>query len=233
MYIVVAGGGMIGGTLIRKLIESKHDVVMIEQDKQLCESMYAETGVVGIHGGASDISVLNEAKIEKADVFVAATAKDADNLAATILAKSCGVPQLIVRMRDPAYEKAYRVAGANTILRVTDLLVNQMVFEIEKPEVQRITSIGSGKAAIFRALVPEGAKVAGKSVKDIASNRKFPSQCVFIAVYSHKSGEFTIPRGEQMIDEGDELFMISAADDIKAASDFINDTKKRYFSPIQ
>ncbi|RKY12951.1 MAG: hypothetical protein DRP52_03945, partial [Planctomycetota bacterium] len=166
---------------------------------------------------------------DKADVFVATTANDADNLAATILAKSYGVSQLIVRMRDPAYEKAYRVAGANTILRVTDLLVNQMVFEIEKPEVQRITTIGSGKAAIFRMLVPKAARVSGKSVKDITSIRKFPPQCVFIAVYSHKSGEFTIPRGNQVIQEGDELFMISATDDIKAASDFINDTRKKFF----
>ena len=229
MYVIVAGGGMIGGTLVRKLIGSQHDVVLIEQDKQLCESLYAETGVVAIRGSASDIGVLNEAKIDKADVCVATTASDADNLAVTILAKSCGVPQLIVRMRDPAYEKAYRVAGANTILRVTDLLVNQMVFEIEKPDVQRITTIGSGKAAIFRMLVPKAARMSGKRVKDIVSSRKFPSQCVFIAVYSHTSGEFTIPGGDQVIEEGDELFMISASADIKAASEFVNDTKKSIF----
>jgi len=222
MYIVVAGGGMVGGTLVKKLIDNKHDVVMIEHDKSLCEKMYAETGVVVIHGSASHIGILNEAKIDKADVFVAATGSDADNLSATIMAKSSNVPHLIVRMRDPAYENAYRVAGANVILRVTDLMVNQMMIEIEKPEVQKLSTISGGRAGIYRMTVPKGAKVSSKSVKEIASNRKFPDQCTFVGVYKTECGEFMVPRGDQVIDEGDELYMVSPADFIKSASEFIN-----------
>lgn len=221
MYIIVAGGGMVGGGLIQRLLESKHDVVLIEKDKELCEKLYAQTGVVAINGGGNQIGVLKEAKISKADVFVAATGSDADNLAAAILAKSFDVPQIIVRMRDPDYVNAYRVAGVDSIVRVTDLMVNQMLMEIEKPEVQKITTIGSGKVDIFRLIVPEGAKVSGKSIKDITSSRKFPAQCTFVAVYNKQKDEFMIPRGSQVIEEGDELYFISAAEDIKAASDFI------------
>lgn len=225
MYIIVAGGGMVGGGLIKRLLENKHDVVLIEQDKELCEKLYSQTGVVAINGGVNQIGILREAKISKADVFVAATGNDADNLAAAILAKSFGVPQIIVRMRDPEYENAYRVAGVDTIVRVTDLMVNQMLMEIEKPEVQKITTIGSGKADIFRVVVPEGAKVSGKSVKDITVSRKFPAQCTFVAVYKKQKEEFTIPRGAQVIEEGDELFLISAADNIKEASEFLTEGK--------
>ena len=67
MYIVVAGGGMVGGTLVRKLVESKFDIVMIERDKTLCEKIFAETGAIVINGSASDMGVLEEAKIAKAD----------------------------------------------------------------------------------------------------------------------------------------------------------------------
>ena len=229
MYVVVAGGGMVGGTLVRKLVESKFDVVMIERDTQLCEKIFAETGAIVINGSASDMSVLEEAKIAKADIFVAATGNDADNLASTIMAKSFDVPQVIVRMRDPLYERAYRVAGASTILRVTDLLVNKMILEIEKPDVQRVTTIGSGKADIFRMVVPEGSRVAGKKIRDIGASRKYPSECRFIAVYCQGSGEVQISRADHVINEGDELFIISPVDDIKAASDFINDTSKRIF----
>ena len=229
MYIVVAGGGMVGGTLVRKLVESKFDVVMIERDTQLCEKIFAETGAIVINGSASDMSVLEEAKIDKADIFVAATGNDADNLASTIMAKSFDVPQVIVRMRDPSYERAYRVAGANTILRVTDLLVNKMILEIEKPDVQRVTTIGSGKADIFRMVVPEGSRAAGKRIRDIGASRKFPLECRFVAVYCQGSGEVQISRADHVINEGDELFIISPVDDIKAASDFINDTSKRIF----
>jgi trk system potassium uptake protein TrkA len=229
MYVVVAGGGMVGGTLVRKLVESNFDVVLIERDKQLCEKIFAETGAIVINGSASDMSVLEEAKIAKADIFVVATPSDADNLASTIMAKSFDVPEVIVRMHNPSYERAYHLAGANTILRVTDLLVNKMLLEIEKPDVQRVTTIGGGKADIFRMVVPEGAQVAGKSIREIGASRKFPSECRFIAVYSQENGEVQISRADHVINEGDELFIISRVDGIKAASDFISDTRKSIF----
>lgn len=226
MYIVVAGGGMIGGGLVRRLLDNKHDVVMIDQNKEVCDKLYAETGVVAVNGNVTSIEALNDAGVRKADVVVAATGSDASNLACAILAKSFDVSQIIVRMRDPAYKNAYIVAGASTIVRVTDLMVSQMMMDIENPEVRRITTIGGGKADIFIVTVPERAKVASKSVEDIVGSRHFPSQCVFIAVYNQEREEFSIPRGKQVINEGDELFLISAAENIKKAVDFLTAKNK-------
>ena len=226
MYVVIAGGGMVGGGLCRRLLDNKHDVVLIEQHKDLCDKLYAETGVVAINGSATSIQALNEAGIRKADVLVAATGSDADNLACAILAKSFDVTRVIVRMRDPAYKNAYIVAGVNSIIRVTDLMVNQMMMDIENPEVRRITTIGGGKADIFMVTVPDGAKVAGKSVMDIVDSRHFPSECTFVAVYDQKTELFSIPRGKQVINEGNELFLISAAENIKKAVDFLTAKSK-------
>jgi len=226
MYVLVTGGGMVGGGLVRRLLDNKHDVVLIEQCKELCDKLYAETGVVAINASATSIEALNEAGIRKADVVVAATGNDTDNLACAILAKSFEVPQIIVRMRDPAYKNAYRVAGVHSIVRVTDLMVSQVMMDIENPEVRRITTIGGGKADVFLVIVPERAKVAGRSVQDIVGSRQFPSQCVFIAVYNHETEEFSIPRGKQVINEGDELFLISTAENIKKAVDLLTARKR-------
>jgi len=226
MYVIVAGGGMVGGGLVHSLLENKHDVVLIEQQKELCDKLYAETGVIAINDSATSIEALNEAGIRKADVVVAATGKDADNLACAILAKSFNVSRVIVRMRDPAYKNAYAVAGVNSIVRVTDMMVNQIMMDIENPQVRRITTIGGGKADIFMVKVPDRAKVAGKSVQDIVGSRHFPSECVFVAVYNQQTEEFSIPRGKQVINEGNELFLISAAENIKAAVDFLTAKSK-------
>ena len=226
MYIVVTGGGMVGGGLVRRLLDNKHDVVLIERQKDICDKLYAETGVIAINASATSIEALSEAGIAKADVVVATTGNDSDNLACAILAKSFDVPQVIVRMRDPAYKNAYRVAGVHSIVRVTDLMVSQIMMDIEHPQVRRITTIGGGKANIFMIIVPERAKVAGKSIQDIVGNRHFPSQCVFIAVYNQQTEEFSIPRGKQVINEGDELFLISTAEDIKKAVDFLTARSK-------
>jgi len=151
---------MVGGGLVRRLMDNKHDVVLLEQSKELCNALYAETGVIAIHGSGTSVDVIKEAGIDKADAVVATTGSDAVNLAAAVIAKSFDVPEIIVRMRNPGYRNPYRLAGATKIIRVTDLMVNQMMIYIENPQVRRITTIGGGKADVFMVIVPEGAVIA-------------------------------------------------------------------------
>ena len=221
MYIIVAGAGMVGGELALKLVEDKHDVVIIDRDKEACDRLYAQTGVVAIGGNAASIETLKEAGVEKADAVVAAMGSDVDNLACAILAKSFDAPQIIVRMRNPAYENAYKVAGVTSIVRVTDLMINEMMMEIEQPAVRRIMTIAGGRGEIFMVIIPQDAKVIGKSVVDITGNSKFPSQCIFIAIYDLEAEELSFPRGEHVINEGDSVFLISPTEDIREAADFL------------
>jgi trk system potassium uptake protein TrkA len=221
MYIIVGGIGLVGSELAHKLVENKHDVVVIDQDRAVCDRIYADTGVIAVQGNIARIETLVEASIEKADVVVATTGSDTDNIACAILAKSFGVPQVIARMRNPAYENAYKLVGVTSVVSVTDLMVNQMIIEIEKPKVRRVLSIGGGKADIYSIILPEGARVAGKTVESIARNPGFPPQSVFIAVFRRDKGELLIPRGSQVINEGDEILMISPAEDIKKVTDFM------------
>ena len=212
---------MVGGSLVRRLMDNKHDVVLLEKSKELCDALYAETGVIAIHGGGTSVDALKEAGIDKADAVVATTGSDAVNLAAAVIAKSFDVPEIIVRMRNPGYRNPYRLAGATKIIRVTDLMVNQMMIYVENPQVRRITAIGGGKADVFMVVVPEGARVAGKSIVAITGDSDFPSQCVFVAVYNQEKDEFCIPRGKQIINELDELFLISPAENIKQVVELI------------
>jgi trk system potassium uptake protein TrkA len=221
MYIIIAGIGLVGGELARRLAENKHDVVVIDRSREVCEKIYSEIGVVAITGNVAQIETLYDAGIAKADVFVAATGSDTDNLAGAILAKSLGVQQIIVRMRNASYENAYKLAGVTSITRVTDLMVNQMIVEIEKPRVRKVMTIAGGKADIYSVIIPKGAAVAGKTVESIAKDPKFPPDCVFIAVYDRETKELSIPRGQQIINEKDEILMISPAGDIKKVTDFL------------
>ena len=221
MRIVVAGGGMVGGGLVHALIEHKHDVVLVDEDQATCDRLYAETGVVAIQGNVARTGVLKEAEVSKADVFVAATGDDAVNLVCAILARSEGVPRIIARMRDPEYERGYRLAGVSSVIRVTDLMVNQMLMEVERPPVRRITSIGKGRADIFALTVPRGAKVDGQTVQQIAESATFPSQCVFVGVFNPDTSEFAIPRGQLEIRQGMDIFLVSPADEIHKAAEFL------------
>ncbi len=76
-------------------------------------------------------------------------------------------------------------------------------------------------------VIPPGARIAGMSVEDIAKMPKFPKQCVFIATYSQESEEISFPRGNQIINEGDEVFLISPTENVKKAADFLTDMPRR------
>ncbi len=154
MYVVIAGGGVLGGSLARRLVENRHDVVVIERDQAVCEFVSSRIGALAIHGVATDIEVLEEAGIERADVAVGALPTDADNLSFIVLARNFEVPRIMARMRAPRYKAAYKIAGATTCINVGEFFVNQLVLEIEQPTLHQVATFGNGKAAIVVATIP-------------------------------------------------------------------------------
>jgi len=187
MFIIVAGAGLIGSEIVPMLVENHHDVVVIDIDREVCEQVHAETGALTVHGSATDIRVLDEAGAGKADVVLCLMRLDADNIACALLARSLGVERTIVRMRNPRYEQAYRKAGVpryeqayrkagvTTIVRVADLLLNQIMTEIEQPVVRTIMRLGGGKAAIYAVNIPPGALCIGTSIRQVAKHPDSPS----------------------------------------------------------
>jgi len=132
MYIVIGGGGIAGTVLARALIDMKHDVVVIDPDREVCESLYADSGAVTVNGSATDIKTLKEAGMEKADVAIACMYKDADNMSFCLLARSLGVPRIITKMRDPDYEAAFRAAGVDFICDMIAILKKEVLADLQK-----------------------------------------------------------------------------------------------------
>lgn len=218
MYIIITGGGMIGSSLAKALFNNKHDVVVIETSRELCDKLYEETGIEVVNGNSSSASILKDAGIIKADVLVATSNDDASNLACAILAKSYGVPQVIVRMRNKEYAKAYKLAGVNAISSVADLMVNQMMLFVEKPKIKRMMTIGNGKANIYSVVVPINGSCVGKTVLEVSKHKDFPDECVLVAMYNQKKDILTIPRGNKKIFEQDEIFIIASPENISKVS---------------
>ena len=226
MRVVICGGGMVGGELARKLTMEKHDIVVVDDDKEVCDKLYAELGIVAINGNSALLETLLEAEVDKAKLLVAATNRDADNLSCAILAKSLGVPQIIVRVNNPAYANAYKLVGVDSLVWGTTLVVNQMIMEIEHPRARNISSLAGGKATVFSIVIPLNSAIAGKTVKEIALKRSFPSDCVLIAAYHPTTKELSIPRGDMVVKENDELFLISSPKAMEKAISFMTSVKR-------
>lgn len=224
MYVIIAGTGRLGREITKILLEHKHDVVAIDKDPEVCESLYAETGVMAINGSATNIRTLERAGADKADTIICLMHHASDNIATALLAQSFKVPQVIARLVDPIYEDAYRHAGVNIIIRVADLLINQILMELERPKVRKVLTLTGGKAEVYTLRVPDDAHVVGMPIREITRQDGFPDECVFMGVYDKENDEFSITRGGHVLKEGDIVFLLSKSQYIKVAADFL--TKK-------
>jgi len=226
MYVVIAGGGVLGGSLARRLVEARHDVVVIERDRAVCDRVASRIGALTICGTATSIETLEEAGIERAEVAVGALPVDADNLAFALLARYFEVPRIMARMRNPRYETAYKLAGVTRCINISGLFVDHLALEIEQPEVRKVATFGGGKATIVVARVPEGSPVDGKPVREVAQDKRFPEECVIAGIYRRGDEKFIFPRGAAELRAGDEVFLVADATQVSRAADFIQRRKK-------
>jgi len=226
MYIVIAGSGVVGGNLARTLADNRHDVVVVDRDEEVCEEMSALYDVVAINGAATNIKVLEEAGLRKADVAVAALATDADNLAFALLARTFKVPRIIARMDEHQYEEAYRLAGVSRTISVKDLFVGQLVLEIEQPTLQQVAVFAGGNACVVTTLVPDGAAVEGKSVTEVGQDKGFPQNCLIVGIYREATDEFVIPRGNVVLRPADRVFLAGGAKAVRQAAEFLQRQKQ-------
>ncbi len=209
MYIVIAGGGSLGSELVKKFVELKKEIVVIELDKESCDDLYATYGVETIHGSATNITVLKAAGIEKADAAIATMRNDADNLAFSVLAKSFAIPEIIVRMNKKSYLEAYKTVGVSKLLNVMDTLVAEIIRQVDKPEIQQVAVLGDGAVEIFIVRVPAQGKIVGKTISDIASSKRLPEESIIAGVYDEKENDFKVPRGNTKIQAENDLFVIT------------------------
>lgn len=226
MYIIIAGGGVVGRTLVHNLVDKKHNLVLIDRDREVCESIYSNYGVLTICGSATKIDILEEAGISQGHVAVGVMREDADNLAFSLLARNFGVEQIMVRMRDPAYERAYRLAGATTVAGIIDLLVYRFVVDIEQPAIERVVSLKEGRAEVSIITLPAKARCSGLTVSEIVSKEDFPRECVIAGIFDEEKNMLIIPRGDQRVYGKNRIFLVASRENIERAAEFFTHCKR-------
>jgi len=221
MRVVIAGAGLVGSGLAERLVAGKHDVTVVDVDREVCERVYSRLGVTTIHGSATSVATLEDAELSRADCAAGVMRRDSDNLCFTLLARSVGVPRIIVRMRDPRYQDAYEMAGATRTLNIVELYLNQFTWEVEEPAMGELTTFGQGKASIVFVKVSTKSRAAGRTVAQIAEDPDFPTDCVIAGIFRPETGDFIIPRGDRGVEAGDRVYLAASNDRIRMAARFL------------
>ncbi len=220
MYILIAGGGLVGKGLAKSLHESKHDVVIIDSSEDVCKDLYTSTGAVTITGSPSDLNILEEAGIDRADVCIGVLEKDSENLSFALLAKYKKVTQIQVQMIDPNYEDVYKSMGIEHIARATELLIDQLIVSIESPELRKL--IGFGELELCILNVPVGSSISGSSVIAFKETRGIPQELNITCIYDGEAGKLILPNKDTIIKEEDRLFICGTRKNLKKTAQIIN-----------
>ena len=156
MYIVINGGGKIGSYLARVLLQSGNDVAVIEENLQTADRLSVELQgrYLVIHGDGCDSKYQEDAGIRRADVFVATTGQDDDNLVSCEIAQRVfNVPRCIARVNNPKNLRIFKEVGIECVSSTT-LIANMIEEEALLCSVSVVSSLTHGNVALAEVVVP-------------------------------------------------------------------------------
>src|ERR687884_248436 len=204
MYIIVVGGGKVGYYLTKQLLADGHEVVVIEKNKQKVEQIISDLGGVAIHGDGSDAGPMLEAGMNRADIVVAATGDDEDNLIVCQMAKKkFNVKRTIARINNPKNEHIFRVLGIDSTVSYVDVLVAQIEREIPAHSLVHLLTLRDVGASFIEKEVPNGSPVIGRPLNLL----NLPDN--FIVPLVIRDGHAIIPKGSTTLQRGDQVVAVT------------------------
>lgn len=203
MRIVIAGAGKLGYHLTKMLSEEKHIVSTIEMNKNLCEKLALEVNSLVICGNATKLKDLEDAEIQYADVLIAATGKDEENLLICQMAKMYfNISRTIARINNPKNERIFRKLGIEYTVSSTKIIASLIEEETLIKGLRTLLTLDKGEVSLIEYIVDETSMVSGQKIKDLI----LPTECNI--AYILRKGKVIIPRGDVTLETGDHVISV-------------------------
>ncbi len=208
MYIIIVGGGSVGYHLCKALLKEGHEVLVLDKDAAKCENFEDELGSVCVRGDGCEVATLAEAGVSRAEVFIAATDEDEDNLVACQVAKhKFGVPRTIARVNNPENERIFKKLGVDCPISVTNLILEHIEEKIPTHPLIHLLAMGEEKIEIVEVKILEGSKSVGKSVKELS----LPSDSI-LALLIRNEQKPQVPTVDTVLEVNDRIIALTTTD---------------------
>ncbi len=169
MYIVVIGGGNVGVQLAKRLLSRGHEVVLMEKFSDRARKLERLVGEQNVLvGDGCDLAAQKEAGFNRADVVVAVTGEDEDNLIACQLAKEAwNVSRVVARVNDPSHETIFRELGIDETVSATGIIYNLIEQQIGGRDLVPVGALHKGQMEVVESTVSQRSPLIGRAVRDI------------------------------------------------------------------
>ena len=206
MFVLVVGGGKVGYYLTKELVESGHEVVLMEKDRNRASQIADEVGSIVVPHDGCEGKYLGEAGANRADIVAAVTGDDEDNLVICQMAKHhFDVPRTIARVNNPKNEELFRHLGVDELISPTRMVLGSIEQDIPVHELLHLGAIDS-ELEIIEAHLQEGSPAVGHSPGELS----IPDGCSLFAVV--RDGVATTLRSDSVLAVGDKVIAIGRAD---------------------
>jgi trk system potassium uptake protein len=208
MYIIIAGAGKVGWNLARELIGGNHEVTVIEADRDRYLTVEEELEHKIQHGDASELWVLERAGIVRADMVIAVTGDDEDNMLISQVAKEKYlVEHTIARVNNPRNLEHFELLGIRPVVSATDLILRLIEHEVPHHGLVHLLDLRQEQLEIIELEVAEGAPAAGSQISDL----ELPEGCLVVSVL--RDGTGFVPKADTMVRAGDEVLAVLSPGD--------------------
>ena len=203
MFVLVVGGGKVGYYLAKELIDSGHEVALMEKDATRARQIADEIGSIVIPHDGCEGKYLGEAGCNRADVVAAVTGDDEDNLVICQMAKHhFDVPRTIARVNNPKNEQLFRHLGVDELISPTRMILGSIEQDLPVHELLHLAALGEGELEIIEAHLQPGSPAIGRSSAEL----QIPDGCSLFAVI--REGVASPLRPETVLREGDKVIAI-------------------------
>lgn len=212
MKIIIAGAGEVGKHLSKILAYDDHDVTVIDVEVGELSNLASHLDILTINGSTLSISILEEAKIQNCDLFIAVTHFPEMNIASAVLAKKLGAKKTIARVRDPQLleeknVKIFNEIGIDSIIYPQALAAKEIAKYVQQSATREFFDFADGLLSLFVIKVEETSSVVGKYLHEIGALQEDLENYRIIMIKRDFSS--MIPRGDDVCMPNDLLYIIS------------------------
>lgn len=207
MQIIIVGAGRTGNAVIDLATAEGHDVVVIEEDPSVVETVKREFDCNVLNADATSFEILEDAGASNADAAIVTTSDDSTNLMVTMLADKLGVESLVCSVNDPDNIEVFRELGVNIVESPHELNGRYLYRAVQRPAIKDFMEVGGG-AEVFEITVSTDAPIAGKTLIEADSEGLLPENTILVAI--QRDDGLHIPRGQTRVLEDDLLTVFSS-----------------------
>lgn len=209
MYIIIIGGDKVGFSLAKTLLNEGREVLIVEKNGAICEHITEELGSVCMQGNGYEIDVLADAGTERADMFIAVTEKDEDNLVACQVAKHrFNVPRTIASINDPQNELIFTKLGIDVTIDIAEIVLAHIQREVVSHTLTPLLSLKDRGLEIVEIRILPDSPVVGSRVGDV----HLPSESILSLIMGSQKKPM-VPVEDTVIEASDWVIAVVKTED--------------------